>query len=39
MIRGMGPLIQAPVLLTGYDTKRCQRRVHNDYDPTLEKLP
>ncbi len=26
-------------LLTGYDAKRCQRRVHNDHDPTLEKVP
>lgn len=28
-----------PVLLTGYDAKRCQRRVHNDHDSTLEKAP
>lgn len=26
-----------PVLLTGYDAKRCQRRVHNDHDRTLER--
>ena len=30
---------ELPVLLTGYDAKRCQRRVHNDHDPTLEKVP
>lgn len=28
-----------PVLLTGYDAKRCQRRVHNDHDQTLEPAP
>ena len=39
MIRHMGAIIQAPVLLTGYDVKRCQRRVHNDHDVTLEKQP
>src|SRR3954447_2490192 len=26
-------------LLTGYDAKRCQRRVHNDHDRTLERAP
>ena len=25
------------VILTGYDAKRCQRRVHNEHDPTLER--
>ena len=25
--------------LTGYDTKRCQRRVHNDHDPTSNRCP
>jgi predicted RecB family nuclease len=27
-----------PILLTGYDAKRCARRVHNDWDPSLEKV-
>jgi hypothetical protein len=39
MIRHVSTTIEAPVLLTGYDVKRCQRRVHNDHDPTLEKVP
>lgn len=26
------------VMLTGYDAKRCARRVHNDWDPTIEKV-
>lgn len=30
--------IQVP-LLTGYDAKRCQRRVHNEHDATIEKAP
>lgn len=25
-------------LLSGYDAKRCQRRVHNEHDPTIEKV-
>jgi predicted RecB family nuclease len=26
-------------LLTGYDARTCQRRVHNDHDATIEKVP
>src|SRR5689334_14689293 len=27
-----------PILLTGYDAKRCARRVHNEWDPSIEKV-
>lgn len=27
-----------PVLLTGYDAKRCARRIHNEWDPAIEKV-
>ena len=27
-----------PILLTGYDAKRCARRIHNEWDPTIEKV-
>lgn len=30
---------QSVPLLTGYDARTCQRRVHNDHDATLEKAP
>jgi hypothetical protein len=30
--------VSRPILLTGYDAKRCARRVHNDWDPSLEKV-
>jgi hypothetical protein len=33
------PAISPLPLLTGYDAKRCQRRVHNDHDPTLDTVP
>lgn len=26
------------VLLTGYDAKRCARRIHNEWDPTVDKV-
>jgi hypothetical protein len=29
---------KTPVLLTGYDAKRCARRVHNEWDPSIEKV-
>jgi predicted RecB family nuclease len=28
-----------PILLTAYDAKRCPRRVHNDWDPTIPQAP
>src|SRR6478609_9442709 len=27
-----------PILLTGYDAKRCARRVHNEWDPSIDKV-
>ena len=27
-----------PILLTGYDAKRCARRIHNEWDPSVEKV-
>src|SRR5512144_2739177 len=39
MIGDVAETIGPPVLLTGYDGKRCQRRVHNDHDPTLKRVP
>ncbi|MDN4175912.1 hypothetical protein QWY28_23405, partial [Nocardioides sp. SOB77] len=27
------------VLLTGYAAKQCARRVHNEWDPTIESVP
>jgi predicted RecB family nuclease len=30
--------LTAGVLLTGYDAKRCARRVHNEWDPSIEKV-
>ncbi len=27
-----------PILLTGYDAKRCARRVHNEWDPAIGKV-
>lgn len=30
--------MSARFLLTGYDAKRCQRRVHNEHDPTIEQV-
>jgi predicted RecB family nuclease len=27
----------APILLTAYDAKRCARRIHNEWDPSIEK--
>lgn len=27
-----------PILLTGYDAKRCARRIHNEWDPSIEKV-
>jgi predicted RecB family nuclease len=29
---------QTPILLTGYDAKRCARRIHNEWDPSIEKV-
>lgn len=29
---------ERPILLTGYDAKRCARRIHNEWDPTIEKV-
>ncbi|KRA37918.1 MULTISPECIES: TM0106 family RecB-like putative nuclease [unclassified Nocardioides] len=26
-----------PILLSGYDAKRCARRIHNEWDPTIDK--
>ena len=26
------------VLLTGYDAKRCARRIHNEWDPGIAKI-
>lgn len=26
------------VLLTGYDAKRCARRIHNEWDPSVDKV-
>jgi predicted RecB family nuclease len=28
----------SPILLTGYSAKQCARRVHNEFDPTIEKV-
>ena len=39
MMFDVGTTVELPVLLTGYEAKRCQRRVHNDHDGTLEKVP
>lgn len=33
------PVTNPLPLLTGYDAKRCQRRVHNDHDATLDAVP
>ena len=33
------PVTRPLPLLTGYDAKRCQRRVHNDHDATLDTVP
>ena len=33
------PVTSPLPLLTGYDAKRCQRRVHNDHDATLDTVP
>lgn len=27
-----------PILLSGYDAKRCARRIHNEWDPTIDKV-
>ena len=32
----MNGRVSRPVLLTGYDVKRCARRIHNEWDPTIE---
>jgi predicted RecB family nuclease len=29
---------QIPILLTGYDAKRCARRIHNEWDPAIKKI-
>ncbi len=29
---------ERPVLLTGYDAKRCARRIYNEWDPSIEKV-
>ncbi len=31
-------MAHTPILLTGYDAKRCARRVHNEWDPTIEQV-
>ena len=39
MMAAVGGKVRPLPLLTGYDAKRCQRRIHNDHDATLEKVP
>jgi hypothetical protein len=39
MIATVDPVTRPLLLLTGYDAKRCQRRVHNDHDATLDTVP
>ena len=38
-VEPVDPITSAVPLLTGYDAKRCQRRVHNDHDATLDTVP
>lgn len=35
---GPGVLVTRDVLLTGYDAKRCARRIHNEWDPSVEQV-
>ena len=31
-------LVTRELLLTGHDAKRCARRIHNEWDPSVEQV-